>query len=144
MIILRRYRLLFLLLPLLAPSAVYAQETPVHPIDKFFEACTEKDPSTAGMMSCTDSAYKMWDKELNKNYLALMRKLKPEGKLTLKAAQLQWLKYRDAEFKFIDSIYSTLQGTMYLPMHYGQRMEIVKQRSLALAAYLDLTGESEP
>jgi uncharacterized protein YecT (DUF1311 family) len=83
----------------------------------------------------------MWDKELNKNFQALMRKLKPEGKQALKAAQLEWLKCRDAEFKLIDSIYSTLDGTMYIPMHYGQRMDIVKQRALALDVYLELLGE---
>jgi uncharacterized protein YecT (DUF1311 family) len=91
---LRKYLLpLFLVLPLLIPSSISAQDAPVpaplHPIDKYFEACTEKDPSTAGMVSCTDSAYKMWDKELNKNYMELMRKLNPAGKQTLKAAQLE-------------------------------------------------------
>ena len=130
---------------ILVPLITYAQETNVHPIDKAFEACTEKDPSTAGMVQCTDMAYKKWDQELNKNYLSLMRKLKPADKLTLKASQLAWIKYRDAEFKSVDSVYAMLQGTMYIPMHEARRMEIVKERALSLATYLDLIKEaSEP
>jgi uncharacterized protein YecT (DUF1311 family) len=134
------------LLPLLLllPISAQAQDTKVHPIDKFFESCTDKNPSTAGMVDCTSRAYKMWDQELNKNYLSLMRKLKPDAKQTLKAAQLEWIKYRDTEFKLIDSIYAMLEGTMYIPMHAEQQMDIVKQRALVLATYLDLTGEAEP
>ena len=133
------------LLPLLLflPLTAHAQETKVHPIDKFYESCTNKDPSTAGMVDCTSRAYKMWDRELNKNYLSLMLKLKPAGKQSLKTAQLEWIKYRDTEFKLIDEVYGMLQGTMYIPMHAEQQLEIVKQRALVLATYLDLTGEAE-
>ncbi|HZE69997.1 MAG TPA: hypothetical protein VE135_10795 [Pyrinomonadaceae bacterium] len=46
---------------LLLPISAQAQETKVHPIDKFFESCTDKNPSTAGMVDCTSRAYKMWD-----------------------------------------------------------------------------------
>ncbi len=58
----------FLLLLFLFPTLAYAQEPAVHPIDKSLETCTEKDPTTAGMITCTDLAYKKWDRELNKNY----------------------------------------------------------------------------
>ena len=73
---------------LLLPTFVYAQEEQKHPIDKALEICTDKNPSTAGMVNCTDAAYKMWDQELNKNYRTLMAKLKPAGKQLLKSAQL--------------------------------------------------------
>jgi len=50
----RKYLLpILLLLPILA----YGQKTNVHPIDKFLDACTDKDPSTAGVLKCTDAAY---------------------------------------------------------------------------------------
>ena len=81
-----RYALL--LVSLVTPALVYAQETPKHPIDKALDICTEKDPSTAGMVSCTDIAYKKWDQELNKNYRTLMARSKPAGKQLLKSAQL--------------------------------------------------------
>lgn len=137
-----RYALL--LLSFLLPTLVYAQETPKHPIDKALDICTEKDPSTAGMVSCTDIAYKKWDQELNKNYRTLMARLKPAGKQLLKSAQLSWIAYRDNEFKLIDSIYDGIQGTMYIPMRIDEKMQIVKQRALALASHVDMLDEAEP
>lgn len=129
---------------LLLPTLVCAQEAQKHPIDKALEVCTDKDPSTAGMVRCTDAAYKKWDQELNKNYRTLMARLKPAGKQLLKSAQLNWITYRDNEFKLIDSIYDGIQGTMYIPMRIDEKMQIVKQRALALASHLDMLDEAEP
>jgi uncharacterized protein YecT (DUF1311 family) len=134
----------FLLLSLLFPTLVGAQEAQKHPIDKALDICTEKDPSTAGMVRCTDVAYKKWDQELNKNYRTLTARLKPAGKQLLKSAQLSWIAYRDSEFKLIDSIYDSTQGTMYIPMRIDEKMQIVKQRALALAGHLDMLDEAEP
>ena len=136
-----RHLYLSFLLVLILPLISFAQETSTHPIDKALDACTEKDGSTAGTIRCTDKAYAAWDRELNKNYTQLMRQLKSAQKLALKAAQLDWLKYRDSEFKVIDSIYDTLQGTMYIPMRIAERLEVVKRRALALGGYLDLLNE---
>jgi uncharacterized protein YecT (DUF1311 family) len=137
-----RYGLL--LLALLLPTLVSAQEAEKHPIDKALDICTEKDPSTAGMVRCTDAAYKKWDQELNKNYRTLMARLKPAGKQLLKSGQLSWITYRDNEFKLIDSIYDGIQGTMYIPLRIDEKMQIVKQRALALASHIDLLDEAEP
>jgi uncharacterized protein YecT (DUF1311 family) len=137
-----RYSLL--LLTLLVPTMVSAQDRPSHPIDKALEACIEKDPSTAGMVGCTDIAYKKWDQELNKNYQSLMSKLKPSSKQLLKQSQLSWITYRDNEFRLIDNLYDNLQGTMYIPMRYQEKMQLVKRRTLALADHLDTFNESEP
>lgn len=137
-------RLYLLLFILLSASVAYAQEPSIHPIDKALDACIEKDGSTTGMIRCTDKAYAAWDRELNKNYADLMRQLKPGQKAALKAAQLEWLKYRDAEFKLIDSIYDTLQGTMYIPMRIAERLEVVKKRALDLGEYVELVKEASP
>jgi uncharacterized protein YecT (DUF1311 family) len=118
-----------------------AQEQTQHPIDKALEACIDKNGSTAGMVECTDKAYAAWDKELNKNYGELMRTLKPPQKEALKSSELEWIKYRDLEFKFIDSIYDTMQGTMYIPMRIDARMEVIKKRALELKGFLDLAQE---
>jgi len=137
-------RLYLLLFILLSASVAYAQEPSIHPIDKALDACIEKDGSTTGMIRCTDKAYAAWDRELNKNYADLMRQLKPGQKAALKAAQLEWLKYRDSEFKLIDSIYDTLQGTMYIPMRIAERLEVVKKRALDLGEYVELVKEASP
>jgi uncharacterized protein YecT (DUF1311 family) len=96
------------------------------------------------MVSCIDVALKKWDQELNRNYLALMKKLNPAGRRTLKSAQVEWIKHRDTEFALLDSIYSTLEGTMYIPMHLDQKMQIVRHRALALSSYLELLADAEP
>jgi uncharacterized protein YecT (DUF1311 family) len=137
-----RYALL--LLTLFIPTIILAQDRRTHSIDKALEVCIEKDPSTAGMVGCTDIAYKKWDQELNKNYQRLMSKLKPAGKQLLKQSQLSWITFRDHEFRLIDNLYDDLQGTMYIPMRYDEKMEIVKRRALTLAAHLDTWNESEP
>lgn len=128
--------------PLAATSAAN-QEPAQHPIDKALEACIDKNGSTAGMVECTDKAYVAWDKELNKNYGELMRTLKPSQKEALRLAQLEWIKYRDLNFKLIDSLYDTMQGTMYIPMRIDSRMEVVKKRALELKGFLDLIQEGE-
>jgi uncharacterized protein YecT (DUF1311 family) len=126
---------------LLLVTVSIAQEQTQHPIDKALEACIDKNGSTAGMVECTDKAYAAWDKELNKNYGDLMRTLKPSQKEALRLAQLEWIKYRDLDFKLIDSIYDTMQGTMYIPMRIDARMEVVKKRALELKGFLDLVQE---
>src|SRR5258706_1478780 len=133
-----------LLLLLLSVTAAVAQKEPDHPIDKALEACVEKDGSNAGIIECTGKAYQAWDKELNKNYGALMRKLKPAQKEALKSAQLEWIKHRDADFKLIDSIFDTLEGTMYISMRIESRTEPVKARALLLKSYLDLAEDASP
>jgi uncharacterized protein YecT (DUF1311 family) len=133
--------LLTLVSVLLLATVSFAQEQNQHPIDKSLEACIDKNPSTAGMVECTDKAYLAWDKELNKNYGELMRTLKPGQKESLRAAQLEWIKYRDLNFKLIDSVYDTMQGTMYIPMRIEARVEMIKRRALELRGYLDLIQE---
>jgi uncharacterized protein YecT (DUF1311 family) len=125
------------------PSGSVTQDQPPHPIDKALEACIDKNGSTAGMVQCTDTAYAAWDKELNKNYGELMRSLKPPQKEALRLAQLEWIRYRDLDFKLIDSLYDTMQGTMYIPMRIDARMEVVKKRALELKGFLDLVTEGE-
>ena len=129
--------------PLATASSSVPQEPAQHPIDKALDACIDKNGSTAGMVECTDKAYAAWDKELNKNYVELMRTLKPTQKEALRLAQLEWIKHRDLDFKFIDSIYDTMQGTMYIPMRVAARMEVVKKRALELKGFLELIQEGE-
>ncbi|MBA4373979.1 MAG: hypothetical protein C0402_14105 [Thermodesulfovibrio sp.] len=132
--------LLVILFPALALSAGAPKE---HPIDITHAACIEKDWSTAGMANCTHKAKEQWDRELNNNYNALMKKLPPADKEVLKAAQKKWLEFRDSEYKLIRALYGKLSGTMYIPMRADMAMQIVKQRAMDLANYLELSGNSE-
>jgi len=80
---------------------------------------------------------------LNTLYAELMNRLSPDTKAKLKEAQLQWLKFRESEFKLQDGIYSKLEGTMYISMRADSRMQLVKNRALELKSYVDLLKESQ-
>ena len=138
-------RLLSIVIFLCAFSAsTIAQEPTQHPIDKALDACIDKNGSTAGMVECTDKAYAAWDKELNKNYGELMRALNPKQKEALRLSQLEWIKHRDLEFKFLDSMFDTFQGTMYIPMRVGARLNIIKHRAVELKQNLELYQDAAP
>lgn len=110
----------------------------VHTIDRDLADCIDRDSSTAGMVDCTNTSYEQWDNELNQQYAALMAVISAGDQQVLREAQRQWLAFRDAEFKAIDAFYSSKDGTMYLPMRAGDRLELVKARALKLAAYVSL------
>jgi uncharacterized protein YecT (DUF1311 family) len=135
-------RILFACVFIFIAVPCFAQEKEDNPIDKALERCLDKNGSTAGSVDCIDKAYQAWDKELNRAYNELMGTLSAEAKQSLKAAQTEWIKYRDLEFKLTDSVYSSMQGTMYIPMHADHRMEIVKKRALELKGYLDLLKDN--
>lgn len=121
---------------------VFAQEEErKYPIDQWLEECIDKDPSTAGMNNCTYKANEMWDKELNKIYKQLMKKLNPQGQKLLKEAETAWIKYRDAELNFGDEIIYGIGGTIASTTSAGQRYDFVKTRTLELKAYLEMLGE---
>jgi len=115
------------------PLMALAQEPTQHPIDKALDACIDKNGSTAGMVECTDQAYAAWDKELNRNYVEVMRTVKPKQKEALRLSQLEWIKHRD-----------TFQGTMYIPMRIGARLDVIKQRAQALKSHLDVYQDAAP
>jgi len=121
-----------------ADAETEGEEEATHPTDKFLEDCIAKNDTTAGMADCISRAYDLWDAELNKNYKQLKTALNPDQKKKLGAAQSAWIKYRDKEFKLTDSVYSSLEGTMYVPMRLDERLEIVRKRAITLGEYSDL------
>jgi uncharacterized protein YecT (DUF1311 family) len=67
-----------------------------------------------------------------------MSRLDSNGKAALKKSQRQWIKYRNDQFEFIALYYGSLQGTIYVPMRAGDRVDEVKQRASNLRSYLNL------
>ena len=112
-----------------------------HPIDVWLEKCIEKDSSTAGMIKCSGKAYEMWDKEMNKVYQELMKKLSPEEKELLKESQKQWLKFRDSEFRFLDKFFEGY-GTILPVLKAGEKISIIKERTKRLDSYLFYINEA--
>lgn len=136
-------KILFFVIVLLFISAKLFSQESVHPIDKYLDSCMEKDYSTFGMVKCTEEAIQMWDDELNKYYKLLMKILDEESAKTLKASEIQWIEFKEKEMKNIEQIYSKMEGTMYIPMKYYAKMEVIKTRALQLANFYDLLKENK-
>ena len=119
-------------------SASPPTQTAKHPIDAYQQSCIAADPTTAGMTNCTNQARGLWEKEMEIKYMNLLSVLKPEEKKVLQHSQRQWMAYRDAEFKAIDTLYNRLDGTMYIPMRASEKLSIVKNRVQCLVSYFSL------
>ncbi len=123
---------------LLTPSnELHALAKRQHPIEEWTTQCTVSDYSNEGMLSCYQQAYEKWDSELNEVYRNLRHQLDTQGRGALRDAQRRWLDYRDAEFKLVQQLYSSLEGTMWPLIIAVTRVEIVRQRTLELNDYLE-------
>lgn len=95
-----------------------------------------KDYSTAGMRNATAEEYEEMDKLLNKYYQKLMSRLDKEQKEALKKSQIEWIKFRDAELNFSNSLYSKMDGTIWTLSTPANAVELVKNRTEELVNYL--------
>jgi len=111
-----------------------------HPIDLTLEEChsIDSNQTTYGMMECEATAQEEWDSEMNKYYKLLMEVLKPEEKEKLKAAQRQWIVYRDNEKDFATTMYYNMEGTMWRVVAAGRLTEIIRARALELKGYYEV------
>ncbi len=124
-------------------SALFAENRVKHAIDIELNKCLsiESNMTTAGMTGCASAAYKQWDRELNIIYKKLSSRLEVQQRIRLKLSQKAWIKYRDLEFKSIDSIYDKLEGTVYIPMRVSEKIKIVRNRVLELSGHLSLLNQ---
>ena len=105
-------------------------------IDADLKKCLEKDNSTASQRNCIISAQQSWDKELNKSYHSLSKKLSITGKKELLEAQRNWISFQDSEFKLINKYYFDVKkGTMFQVIAENKRLEIIKERAIQLKEY---------
>ncbi|MBI5404354.1 MAG: DUF1311 domain-containing protein [Ignavibacteriae bacterium] len=133
----KNYFLVGLLFVLLISAKSFSQENK-NPIDIYLDTCMEKNPSTMGILKCTDEAFQMWDNELNKYYKLLLGILNDDGAKALKESELRWIEFRDKEFANLEQIYSNFDGTMYIPIQALSRLEIVRTRANQLKDYYQL------
>ena len=105
---------------LFAINAAGAQPRPQAAKDPCANATTQ-----AEMNDCQGKEYKKADAELNAAYKQLMSKLDDDGeRAALKAAQLAWIKFRDADCEY--EAYLNKGGTIY-PLVYGGCLTAVTQ-----------------
>lgn len=111
------------------------------PIDRAMEAAMEKDPSTAGMVRAISDATVQWDKKMNSIYKSLRKNMEADEWSSLVLAQKAWINYRDLQITSIESTYSKMEGTMWVPVSASRVMEITKERALFLESLLENISE---
>ena len=76
------------------------------------------------------------DKELNKAYQLTRDKLSGDRKLELKQSQLNWLKFRDTEFEFINNNWIRQNfGTSAVMSRGSYRCSVIRSRIIQLINY---------
>ena len=137
-------RFLLIIVSLLLSIDSFSQNQANDSIELKFRKCVNDGITTADMCNCSIQAMNLWDKELNKSYNLLLKSLSQSNKESLISAQKEWILYRYKEFELINKIYYTeLQGTMYYPMAWNNKLEIVKKRALELKDYFKLIKENK-
>ena len=105
------------------------------------DAQSGKDPCANAqtqfeLNECQAREYKKADAALNAIYKQLMAKVEDEGERgTLKAAQVAWIKYRDANCEF--ESYINKGGTMYSMVYDGCLTALTQERTRHLRDLLN-------
>ncbi|MES1924192.1 lysozyme inhibitor LprI family protein [Salinisphaera sp. T31B1] len=93
--------------------------------------------TTADMSQASTDMASALDDELNTAYKRLMAELSPEQQSALRTAQRHWLAYRDAEFAFLNDVFTReSHGTSVVLTVGGARNALVYERAEELWSYL--------
>lgn len=82
----------------LAADLVEAKEPTYSP--QYAQCVKASNGNMFAMIDCSSAELAVWDKALNANYKSLMAMLNQQQQKALIAAQLLWIKYRDANCAF--------------------------------------------
>lgn len=135
-------KLFLIFISLIFLSCCYSTaQTTLHPIDKAEQDCISKTADTQLMNQCSITAQKEWEKEIKKTLSELKSVLDKESYKSLINSQNSWEKYKIDEFRSIDKMLENKQGTMYLNVDKGLKVDIVKQRALKLKEYLNTVND---
>ena len=129
--------LFVMLLSVVSGISARAQTPKEDRIDEEYHQCLLKDTSYANVSACSFAAYSKWDKEMNKTFNKFIGKLKKDkDKAAMKQSQKAWLAYRDAEFSSYNFMFDR-PGNRWSVLRQEGRIEIVRERTLQLRAYLE-------
>lgn len=124
-------KILPILLVSLINGVLFAQEPSqtqkaLESVEKKLDVCLAKDMSTAGMIQCSDVAYKQYDSLLNWVYTRLKSSLSQERRKMLISNQKLWIRLRDKDFRFMDTMQP--EGTMWGPVFVGHKAKYLRSR----------------
>lgn len=115
-------------------------------VEKRLELYLNQDYSDYGMKIATINQLNDYEKLLNKYYKKLLAELKPEDKETLKIAQRNWIKYREAEYNLNNLVSQDSYsggGTIQTLFTISRNMEITKARVIEFYEYLGRIAMNE-
>lgn len=137
---------ILLLAGLLAMTMVSAIDNPDAPdqvaqfearIQKLAQAVDRPELTNRGILVAYDDYQILLDRELNKVYHLLRSKLPKAQQSELKKSQMNWLKFRDAEYELIQNNWTSNNFGRSAGRSRGDyRSTIVKDRIIQLLHYL--------
>ncbi len=117
-------------------SFVKCEQVFVHPIDKDESVCKENAKTLEEWSKCTYNALKAWNREVDKYYSLLYKKLTGDAKTALFEDQKYWTMYKNNEIKVINSLYNANYETKdRLIFRADQKKNLAKSRAEALRLY---------
>lgn len=115
---------------------VFAETPYIHPIDRQESTCKEKAKTLEEWTKCTYLASREWNKEVDKYYSLLYKKLPESDKNTLFEDQKYWNMYKNYEIRLLNSLYDKDNETKErLLFRTNQKRDIVKHRAESLRMY---------
>ena len=97
-------------------------------MSKEYSTCIDKSNGvTSEMLDCISAEHERQDARLNENYKRLISKLSPKRKEQLLEAQRAWVKFRDANCRFIMTRKAAPPRTWLAPIVCYKRQPIVQR-----------------
>lgn len=133
-----KYYLLFFLMYGTVSTAQTDYE--IHPIDAQRQECrnAKENQNADNSIRCEYAARIAWEKEVEKYTSLLINVLKPADKKVFKAAQREWVAFRDSEMEFANSLYKNMDSEAWLVVHAVRLTNIFRTRALELQEYHDM------
>jgi len=127
----RAGRVLLLLWAFTAHGATYAEVR----YSKEFNSCADKSGGvTVDLRTCTNAELQQQDQRLNRAYQKLTQTLQPASRKKLKAVQLAWIQFRDAQCEL--EVANAGDGTLGLLVADSCHLEMTTRRANELEAIL--------
>ena len=104
-------------------------ESKKHVLDQELNKCFQDFPGTTSKKNCIYKVFPKWEKRLQKYYLLLGG----SDNKALYASQQAWINYRKKQEAYILKRYD-YDGTLYRLLEADSRLELLRQRTLALEA----------
>lgn len=135
----RNLLLLIVFLGLISGGA-FAATAIQHPIDAEESACKSSAQNLEAWTRCTLKAANDWNREVDRYYSLLYKKLDKDSKAALYDNQKYWNLYKNNEYKIIDSLIDKDNDTKDRAIfRASQKRELIRTRANALRIYYSQT-----